>query len=166
MVCKKKDSFFKNSDQNEDYYYSKCENYCINGKCMIIFDYPNPSFPWCDCYRGYFGKYCQNSAQNTVKMNLNSIFGIDAGTKKIIKNFDNFFSLNASPSSILETYQAISEFKSIIVFFDNPLETLIKNSFSKILSGTVGKIIDKTPLSHFDGINDFFGIIIDIGIED
>ena len=164
-LCKKKDSFLKNSDQNDNYYYSKCENYCINGKCMIIFDYPNPSFPWCDCYRGYFGKYCQNSAQNTVKMNLNNIFGIDAGTKKIIKNFDNFFSLNASPSSILETYQAISEFKSIIDFFDNPFETLVKNSFSKILSGTVGAIIEKTPLSNFNGINNFFGIIIDIGID-
>lgn len=166
--------FDKNTTQEEfnsliiddKYSPNPCETLkCDHGFCFLMVERYTDNWAYCECDKGYYGKYCQFTQGESLKYNLNSTFFIDVDKRSVTDKINDFFQYNIIPKTIGEIYEVISIAKDIVEFYTKPVQTLIHNTFGQIFSKTVKKLLNLTPLKKYEGITNFFGSLVNVIID-
>lgn len=146
--------------------WAPCENLtCVHGFCFLMVERYRDNWAYCECDKGYYGKFCQYTYGESLKINLNSSFSIDIEKRRVLDKIKDFFKYNIIPETIAEIYEVISYAQNAIDYYTNPIQSLIKNTFGEIFSKTVKQLLLLTPLKKYDGIINFFGSLANVIID-
>ena len=146
--------------------WAPCENLtCVHGFCFLMVERYWDNWAYCECDKGYYGKFCQYTYGESLKINLNSSFSIDIEKRRVLDKINDFFKYNIIPETIAEIYEVISYAQNAIDYYTNPIQSLIKNTFGEIFSKTVKQLLLLTPLKKYDGIINFFGSLANVIID-